>query len=139
MLFTEQEVAYLATQWLGRLATVQSNRTLQASPVGFSLNAKLGTIDIGGRDMAATQKFRNLRVNSQVAFVIDDLASVDPWRPRGIEIRGTAEALADPADSTSRFPGPIIRIHPRRLISWGINPEQSGMQKRDVAPAATDR
>jgi pyridoxamine 5'-phosphate oxidase family protein len=132
MLFTEHEVAYLATQRLGRLATMQPNGTLQASPVGFTVNDTLDTVDIGGRDMAATQKFRNLRVNQQVAFVVDDLASVDPWTVRGIEIRGTAEALDDPSDSASRFAGSIIRIHPRRIISWGINPDQAGMKGRDV-------
>jgi pyridoxamine 5'-phosphate oxidase family protein len=136
MLFTNEETAYLSTQRLGRLATVQKNGTLQANPVGFSLNQKLGTIDIGGHDLAATQKFRNLRAHNQVALVIDDLASVDPWRARGIEIRGTAEALVEPADSASRFPGPIIRIHPRRIISWGIN--SGPMTRRDVEASAAE-
>jgi pyridoxamine 5'-phosphate oxidase family protein len=118
---------------------VQPNGTVQASPVGFSINDKLDTIDIGGRDMAATQKFRNLRVNKQVAFVVDDIASLDPWRVRGIEIRGSAEALVDPSDSAARFAGPIIRIHPRRIISWGINTDQTSMNNRNVGPAGTDR
>lgn len=137
MLFTTEETAYLATQRLGRLATVQKNGTVQANPVGFSLNQKLGAIDIGGRDLTATQKFRNLRVNPQVALVIDDLASVDPWRVRGIEIRGTAEALVNPTDSASFIPGAIIRIHPRRIISWGINSDQ--MEARDVESLTVDR
>jgi pyridoxamine 5'-phosphate oxidase family protein len=29
----------------------------------------------------------------QVAFVVDDLVSRDPWTVRGLEIRGTAVAL----------------------------------------------
>jgi pyridoxamine 5'-phosphate oxidase family protein len=130
MLFTKEETAYLSTQRLGRLATVQKNGTVQANPVGFSINQKLGTIDIGGRQLTASQKFRNVHANPQVALVIDDLSSVDPWRVRGIEIRGTAEALADPTDSASFIPGAIIRIHPRRIISWGINSDQ--MTGRDV-------
>jgi len=137
MLFTKEEIAYLSTQRLGRLATVQKNGTVQANPVGFGLNQKLGTIDIGGHDLAATQKFRNLRANNQVALVIDDLASVDPWRARGIEIRGTAETLDNPTDSASRIPGAIIRIHPRRIISWGIASDRR--DARDVDSSATNR
>jgi pyridoxamine 5'-phosphate oxidase family protein len=120
MPFEDFELAYLSTQRLGRLATQQRNGTLQVSPVGFAYSEATGTIDIGGRAMAETQKFRNVAANGRVAFVVDDLASVDPWRVRCLEIRGRAEALADPADSASRFPGAIIRIHPERIISFGI-------------------
>src|ERR1700759_939597 len=117
MPFEDFEIAYLNSQRLGRLATQQRNGTLQASPVGFTYNAALGTIDIGGRAMAASQKFRNVATHGRVAFVVDDLASLDPWRVRCLEIRGRGEALTDPADSASRFPGAIIRIHPERIIS----------------------
>ena len=51
MSFTSAELAYLATQRLGRLATVQPNGTLQVSPVGFRYNSSAGTIDIGGFNM----------------------------------------------------------------------------------------
>lgn len=77
--------------------------------------------------MARSRKFRNVADNGRVAFVVDDLASVNPWRPRGLEIRGHAEAIADPTDSAygadtlSGFDGAIIRIHPQRLFSYGIN------------------
>jgi len=92
-MFTDGELAYLATQRLGRLATLQPNGSLQNSPVGFCYNARLETIDIGGRDMEASQKFRNVEGNGQVALVVDDIASVNPWRVRCLEIRGSAEAL----------------------------------------------
>ena len=121
MPFEDFEIAYLNSQRLGRLATQQRNGTLQVSPVGFAYNAETGTIDIGGRAMADTQKFRNVAANGRAAFVVDDLASVDPWRVRCLEIRGRAEAITDPADSASRFPGAIIRIHPERIISFGID------------------
>jgi pyridoxamine 5'-phosphate oxidase family protein len=130
--FTPGEVDYLAGQRLGRLATAQRDGTLQASPVSFGYNASLQTIDIGGHNMAASQKFRNIKHHRQVAFVVDDLASVQPWRPRCLEIRGWAEALTDPADSASRIAGPIIRIHPTRIISWGIDPPELARGKRDV-------
>jgi pyridoxamine 5'-phosphate oxidase family protein len=120
-IFTEVELAYLRSQRLGRLATVRPDGTVQNSPVGFSVNEALQTIDIGGYNMATSQKFRNVRAGSKVAFVVDDLASLDPWTVRCLEIRGDAEALTEPGDSASRVSGPIIRIHPRRVISFGVD------------------
>jgi pyridoxamine 5'-phosphate oxidase family protein len=137
MAFTSAELAYLATQRLGRLATVQPNGTLQVSPVGFRYNSDTATIDIGGFNMAASRKFRNVADNGRVAFVVDDIASTDPWRVRCLEIRGDAEAIADPADSAARIDGSIIRIHPRRIISFGIDdpdhaPHELVPNNRDV-------
>jgi len=114
MVFTDSELAYLGSQRLGRLATVQAGGTLQVSPVGFSYNPATSTIDISGHQLAASQKLRNIADNGRVAFVVDDLASVDPWRVRCIEIRGVAEALGSQDV-------PLIRIHPKRVISFGID------------------
>jgi pyridoxamine 5'-phosphate oxidase family protein len=82
--------------------------------------------------MASIQKFRNVLANGKGAFVVDDIISLDPWQVRCLEIRGDAEALSDPTDSASRFPGAIIRIHPRRIISWGIDAPGQGLGNRDV-------
>jgi pyridoxamine 5'-phosphate oxidase family protein len=120
--FTDVELDYLATQPIGRLATAQPDGTLQVSPVGFRYNPALGTIDIGGYNMAASRKFRNVAANGRVAFVVDDVVSTSPWRVRCLEIRGHAEALEDPSDGGSQRPGPIIRVHPRRIISFGLLP-----------------
>jgi pyridoxamine 5'-phosphate oxidase family protein len=120
--FTDAELSYLATQRIGRLATARPDGTLQVNPVSFGYNAELGTIDIGGYNMAASRKFRNVAAGSRVAFVVDDMPSTDPVRVRMVEIRGDAEALADPADGRAQIGGPIIRIHPRRIISIGLEP-----------------
>ena len=69
------------------------NGAPQNNPVGFVVNEALGTIDISGWNLTASKKFRNLRSNPNVAFVVDDIASIDPWEVRGVEIRGVAEAL----------------------------------------------
>lgn len=124
MIFTELELAYLNSQRLGRLATVQRNGQPQASPVGFAWNPALSVIDIGGYRMAVTQKFRNLASNPKVALVIDDLVSPDPWTVRCLEIRGEAEALGEPDQPAVHLgDGAIVRIHPRKIISWGIDPD----------------
>ena len=110
--FNEQELAYLhGDRRLGRVATVGKDGTPHVAPVGWSYNADTDTIDIGGRNFAASKKYRDVARSGRGAIVIDDLATVDPWRPRGIEVRGHAQALSDP---------PLIRIHPDRVISWGL-------------------
>jgi pyridoxamine 5'-phosphate oxidase family protein len=121
MSLSNAELAYLGTQRLGRLATVQPDGTLQVNPVGFRYNHRAGTIDIGGFNMASSRKFRNVADNGRVAFVVDDIASIDPWRVRCLEIRGHAEAIAAPADSAAPIDGAIIRIHPARIISFGMD------------------
>jgi pyridoxamine 5'-phosphate oxidase family protein len=120
MTFTEQELAYLATQHLGRLATIAPDGFPQNNPVGFWVNTELGTVDIGGHAMGASRKFHSVQANPKVSFVVDDIASLQPWRVRGIEIRGEAEALVDQAPRGPGFSREIIRIHPRRIRAWGL-------------------
>lgn len=118
--FTEAERAYLGTQRLGRLATVDPQGRPQANPVGFFPQDD-GTVLIGGRSLGTTRKWRNLQANPQVALVVDDIASIDPWRVRGVEIRGEAELLVGPHDLGPFVSDEVIRIHPRRIISWGLD------------------
>lgn len=111
--FTEAEVRYLAGgRQLGRVATVGADGTPHVVPVAWIYNAARDTIDIGGHDLERTKKFRDVQRTGRAAIVIDDLASTEPWRPRGIEVRGRGEAIA--------LPTPLIRIHPERIVSWGI-------------------
>ena len=125
MSFKRHEIEYLKAADLGRLATVAPDGTPQNSPVGFTYNEKLGTIDIVGYHMSRSRKFRNLATNNAVAFVVDDIASRDPWRVRCLEIRGTAEqAEMDSAPTEpngDRLDSAIIRITPRRIIGFGID------------------
>ncbi|GAB11559.1 hypothetical protein GOARA_078_00080 [Gordonia araii NBRC 100433] len=130
MTFTDAELAYLGTQRLGRLATQKPNGTLQNSPVGFKVNAD-GTIDIVGYNMSDSRKYRNVAENGRVALVVDDLASVKPWRVRCVEIRGRGEAVPGTGES-----GAIIRIHPERVISFGLTEDKEAhslkVDARDV-------
>jgi len=121
MPFTQAELDYLATQTLGRLATAQPDGTLQVSPIGFHYNPSTKTIDSGGYNLAASRKFRNVADNGRLAFVDDDITSMQPRRVRCLEIRGHAEAIEDPTDTVGELDGAIIRVHPRRIISFGID------------------
>jgi pyridoxamine 5'-phosphate oxidase family protein len=135
MPFTENEVVYLKSQALGRLATVGRNSEPHNVPVGFRYNTQLRTIDLVGRDMGRSQKYRNIQRNSLVAFVVDDIVDADTWTVRGIEIRGIAQAL--PCGGKEIAPHAahqMIRIKPTRIVAWGIDqPCQAGYHARDVA------
>ena len=113
--FSEAERRYLeGERRLGRIATIGRDGTPHVVPVGmWRYNPDLDTIDVGGRDPARTKWFRDVARSGRAAFVVDDLASTDPWRPRGVEVRGRAEALDGER--------PVIRIHPDRVRSWGLD------------------
>jgi pyridoxamine 5'-phosphate oxidase family protein len=122
--FRESEIAYMAGgRQLGRIATVGADGTPHVVPVAWIYNAVRDTIDVGGHELERTKKFRDVLRSGRAAIVIDDLASEDPWRPRGIEVRGRGEAIA--------MPTPLIRIHPERIVSWGL---PGGRSARTVAP-----
>jgi pyridoxamine 5'-phosphate oxidase family protein len=116
--FNERELSYLhGDRKLARIATVGADGTPHVVPVGWAHNVELDTIDVTGRgDFKATKKFRDVARNGRAAIVIDDLASTNPWRPRAVEIRGRAEAIDDPH--------PLIRIHPERVVSWGLEGDE---------------
>ncbi|OAA25734.1 pyridoxamine 5'-phosphate oxidase family protein [Frankia sp. EI5c] len=133
MIFTDAELGYLAGQRLGRLATVAPDGTPQNSPVSFRHNPDTDTIDIHGFKLGASRKFRNVAATRVVSFVVDDVVSVDPWRVRGLEIRGEASALAGEEPPASYLSPEVIRIHPRRIISWGIAAEEAGLRARDIS------
>jgi pyridoxamine 5'-phosphate oxidase family protein len=121
--FTESELDYLDNgRRLARIATVGPDGTPHVVPVGFSYSPELDAIEVGGRDFGRSKKFRDVARSGRAAVVIDDIESVDPWKVRGIEVRGRAEAV--------REPRPMIRIHPERVVSWGIDPR--GRLARDV-------
>lgn len=121
--FTEAELRYLTGgRQLGRLATVGADGTPHVVPVGWIYNAARDTLDVSGIELEQTKKFRDVARSGRAAIVVDDLESTDPWRPRAVEVRGRAEAIA--------LPTPLIRIHPERIISWGLG---AGRSSRTVA------
>jgi len=116
--FRDAELRYLqGGRQLARLATVGADGTPHVVPVSWIYNAVRDTIDVGGFELERTKKFRDVARSGRAAVVIDDLQSTDPWRPRGIEVRGRGEAIA--------LPTPLIRIHPERIVSWGLEAARS--------------
>lgn len=124
--FTEKELAYLEAQPLMRFASASSKGRPDVATVAFTVDGD--DIVTGGFDITKTVRYRNIQGNPRAVVVIDDLASVDPWAPRGIKVRGSAAIEADAG-------GERFRITPEVIWSWGINEPKPGipaMERREV-------
>jgi pyridoxamine 5'-phosphate oxidase family protein len=128
--FTRAELAYLRSQKLARLATIGPDGGPQVRPVGFGVDEETGAIDVAGHRNPATQKWRNVLRDGRASIVVDDV--LPPWRPRAIEVRGHAEVLPDQAGDgiVPGAPPGVIRIHPVRILPFGI--EEGGPGPRTV-------
>src|SRR5687768_5466463 len=132
--FTPQETAYLQSQLLGRIATIGTDGDPHVVPVGFSYNADLDTIDIGGHGIAQSKKYRDIARTGRAAFVVDDLVSVDPWTPRMLAVRGRAEVLSSGGQAIMPdFAPELIRIFPSWIASFGINASGFGLDSRNAS------
>jgi pyridoxamine 5'-phosphate oxidase family protein len=119
------EVQYLKTQRIARIATASPQGVPEVSPVAFEYDGSY--FWIGSHDQSIffrTQRYRNIKSgNNRVCLVIDDLQSIDPWKPRAIKVRGTAEIM----DHDGIFgKGSYFRITPKVSVSWGIEPLKEG-------------
>lgn len=125
-IFTEAELAYLRdVHPMARLATVGPDGTPHVMPIGtYTVDSATGVIDTGGRDLPTTKKWRDVRRTRRAAIVVDDVPP--PFSPRGIEVRGRAEAIEDDK--------PIIRIYPERIVAWGLDQTPGMRNARDVRP-----
>lgn len=121
--FTPAEIDYLRSQTLCRLATATPDGEPHVVPVTYVYNEAEDTIDIGGHSFATRKKWRDVGRNPQVALVIDDLLSTDPWHPRMLEIRGNADRLNEGGkEAIGEHVDPeMFRIRPRRIQTFGVN------------------
>ena len=128
-IYTAAERAYLTeVHPMARLATVGADGTPHVMPLGmYTIDETTGAIVTTGSDLLATKKWRDIRRSGRAAIVIDDV--VPPFRPRGIEIRGRADVV-DGARAS-------IRIHPERIVAWGLDEVGTQRNARSVeTPAA---
>lgn len=124
MTFTEQEIAYLRSQPLARLATVSADGQPDVMPVAIELDDPYIWVG-GGGTVTGTRKFRNLRAgNHQVALVVDDLVSFEPFVARGIRIYGHAEQPFERVGMVG--PGTYLRITPTVSWSWNLDAAPAG-------------
>jgi hypothetical protein len=61
------------------------------------------------------------RLAADAAAAADDIVSVNPWRVRGLEIRGVARVLDSGGNEFGRgFDPKMFRVTPRRIVSRGL-------------------
>jgi pyridoxamine 5'-phosphate oxidase family protein len=133
--FTASEIRYLTGQHLGRVATVRADGQPHVVPVGFRYNPDEDAIEIGGHSGFAKRKKVSGCLPQSPAFVVDDVVSVNPWRVRGIEIRGHAEILATGGEALAPGLGldpEMFRIRAKRIVSWGIDSDMLSLSARSV-------
>ena len=124
--FTDRELAYLNSQPLMRFATASPTGRPDVATVAFSVDGD--DLVTAGFDIAKTIRYRNVQDNPRAMVVIDDLAALEPWSPRGIKVRGGVHIESDPG-------GERFRIVPEVIWSWGINNPGPGipeMERRSV-------
>ncbi len=109
--FTETEVQFLMESKLARLATSSPDGQPHVVPITFEFDGE--SIYFSGWNLRKSLKFKNILRNRKISLAIDDLVSVKPWRPRGIEIRGTAE-IVESGDSL------YVKVVPSHKVSWGL-------------------
>lgn len=132
MTFTPAEERFLTRQARGHLATVGSDGTPQVKPVGFTYNQAPGTIDIAGFNMAQSAKYRNVQSNAKASFVVDEVTEPGVAGAHFIEIRGVAETVIGTHDLEGHVAPEIIRIHPRRIVAFNVDPDRPGFEARNV-------
>lgn len=118
-MFSPDELAYLRTQPLARLATLNPHDQPDVVPVAFEVD-ETGFWVGGGATVVATRKIRNVAAGRRrVAVVVDDLVSMDPFVARGVRVYGTA---GDPVERTGLVgPGTYVRITADVSWSWNLD------------------
>ena len=117
--FSPDERAWLASQRLGRLATVSPDGVVGNAPVTYFVRSD-DTIDIGGMRMGATKKFSQRagrlpgRLRRGPRRHLQRLASHLPRDPRPGRRAVRCRASAD------GFSTEIIRIHPDWIRSFNL-------------------
>ncbi|HEX8345021.1 MAG TPA: PPOX class F420-dependent oxidoreductase [Actinoplanes sp.] len=125
MSFTDEEVAYLRSQPIARLATLGSDEQPDVVPVAFEFDGTFLWVGGSGRTVLDTRKFRNVKAGRHmVALVVDDMVSFDPFIARSIRIYGFAEAPFERVGMVG--PGIFMRITPTVSWSWNMAGEPVG-------------
>lgn len=113
MSFTDAEREFMRSTRLGRIATASPSGEPDVAVVGFRLDGD--RVVVTGMDNTKTRKYHNAKANPRASFVVDDLATVDPWRPRGVKITGGVALVPDSRGK------PNLVIEAETIWSWGLN------------------
>jgi PPOX class probable F420-dependent enzyme len=139
MQLTDEQLAFIQRQRVGRLATADAAGQPHAVPVVYACDGQAFYIVLDAKpkqvDVLQLKRVRNIRANPQVALVIDRYA--EDWRMLAyVLIRGTAEivlpgvaeqqrAIALLRDRYEQYrtmaieAQPVIAIRPANVAAWG--------------------
>jgi pyridoxamine 5'-phosphate oxidase family protein len=109
--FTDEEVEFLTQGRLARVATASCDGQPHVVPVVYEFDG--AAFYFTGWNLEKSLKFKNLVENKKVALVVDDLVTVCPWRPRGVEVRGVAEVGSEGGRA-------YVKVSPMLKRSWGF-------------------
>jgi pyridoxamine 5'-phosphate oxidase family protein len=123
--FTDDEVAYLRSQPIARLASVGRDQQPDVVPVAFEFDGTHFWVGGSGDTVLRTRKFRNVEAgHSKVALVVDDMVSFDPFIARGIRVYGEAAGPLERVGIVGQ--GFYLRITPSISWSWNMAAEPVG-------------
>jgi pyridoxamine 5'-phosphate oxidase family protein len=123
--FTDEEIAYLRSQPLARVATIGPEAQPDVVPLAFEFDGTHLWVGGAGESVLRTRKIRNVAAGQhRIALVVDDLVSLEPFIARGIRVYGTADG---PVERTGMMgPGIFLRITPEISWSWNLAGEPVG-------------
>ncbi len=125
MAFSDEEIAFLQSQPIARLATVNADGQPDVVPVAFELDAPYIWVGGVGPDVARTRKLRNIGAGRiKVSLMIDDLVSMEPFIARALRVYGDAEPPVERVGMVG--PGLYSRITPTVSWSWNLAGEPAG-------------
>jgi pyridoxamine 5'-phosphate oxidase family protein len=129
--FSDDEIAYLQSQPIARLATVNADGQPDVVPVAFELDGSYIWVGGVGADVARTRKLRNIGAGrSKVSLVFDDLVSMEPFIARALRVYGDAEPAVERVGMMG--PGLYSRITPTVSWSWNLAGEPAGERWYDA-------
>jgi len=129
--FSDDEIAYLRSQPIARLATVNADGQPDVVPVAFELDGSYIWVGGVGPDVARTRKLRNIGAGrSKVSLVFDDLVSMEPFIARALRVYGEAEPPVERVGLVG--PGLYSRITPTVSWSWNLAGEPAGERWYDA-------
>ena len=131
MAFSDDEIAYLQSQPIARLATVNADGQPDVVPLAFEFDGSYIWVGGVGPDVARTRKLRNIGAGrSKVSLVFDDLVSMEPFIARALRVYGDAEPAVERVGMMG--PGLYSRITATVSWSWNLAGEPAGERWYDA-------
>ncbi|ELS54217.1 PPOX class F420-dependent oxidoreductase [Streptomyces viridochromogenes] len=119
MSFADEEIAYLGSHPLARFASLCAGGQPDVVPVALEFDGTHFWVGGSRPEVLGTRKFRNVaHGRHKVAFVVDDLVSIEPFVARGIRVYGVADGPVERVGMVG--PGHYLRITPTLSWSWNL-------------------